>query len=384
MKPAINTGLRVAQLLYSGLGGHGSVAFSLLNADKGTQWQPLMGFLGIEPLSPAYAEECKKTGVPHKYFPAVPGKPWRSWPGILRWLIRTRPAAIILHSVTALLPCWCYARSHRVPLIVVEHQSNALKKRSEWTISRLSMLFADRVVLLTPAYRQELQEKLGIFFRGSKVRVVSNGIDISRYVPIAKQPAGLGATVQMGMATRFIATKRLDVLIEMMAQLRRQAPAIDWRLSLAGNGETWEGVHAMALDAGLEECISLPGHLGEDELIRWFQSIDIYLHASDGETLSTSLLQAMAMGLPIVASDVSGVDNLLGGETSCGVLIEDSTPEGFAGAVQHLVNTPSLAKQLAQAARQQAVTTYSQDAMFAGYARLLGEACQNSPSSPSC
>ena len=43
--------MKVAQILYSGLGGHGSVAFSLIDADKDSEWKPKMGFVGVEPLS---------------------------------------------------------------------------------------------------------------------------------------------------------------------------------------------------------------------------------------------------------------------------------------------------------------------------------------------
>jgi len=364
----------VAQILYSGLGGHGSVAFSLINADTNSQWQPLVGFLGIEPLLPAYADRCEEKGIPYEYFPAIPGKPWRSWPCILQWLNQTQPNAVILHSVTALLPCWWYARTHKAALIVVEHQPNALKKPSEWVVSRLAMWLADAVVVLTPAYRQELQDKLGIFYRHSKIKIIPNGVDLSRYTPVIDSTRHFNTTVRLGMAARFTETKRQDALIRMMVQLRRQQPTIDWHLSLAGNGETWERIQTMVAERGLHDCISLPGHLGEDELIAWFQSLDIYLHASSGETLSTSLLQAMAMGLPIVASDVPGIDNLLSGEMDCGVLVKNSTPEGFAKAVVTIMYDKGNVKRLTDAARQRVVEDYSQEAMFEGYSSLLDNA----------
>jgi len=364
----------VAQILYSGLGGHGSVAFSLINANKNSQWQPLMGFLGIEPLLPDYADSCEKKGIPYEYFPAITGKPWRSWSSILHWLNQTQPNAVILHSVTALLPCWWYARSYKAALIVVEHQSNILKKHSEWVVSCLAMWFADAVVVLTPAYRQELQDKLGVFYRDSKIKIIPNGVDLSRYTPVIDSARHFNTTIRLGMAARFTETKRQDALIEMMVQLRRQLPNIDWHLTLAGNGETCERIQTMVVERGLQDCISLPGHLGEDELIAWFQSLDIYLHASSGETLSTSLLQAMAVGLPIVASDVPGIDNLLSGEPDCGVLVKNSTPERFSEAVENIIINTGYAKQLALAARQRVVEAYSQETMFEGYSTLLDKA----------
>jgi glycosyltransferase involved in cell wall biosynthesis len=117
--------------------------------------------------------------------------------------------------------------------------------------------------------------------------------------------------------------------------------------------------------------VELPGYLGAQELCRWFHSLDVYAHASDGETLSTSLLQAMAMGLPIVGSNVPGIDNLLAAGGGCGLLTEAQTPEAFAAVLSRLAAEPALAEQLGARARALAVREYGQDAMFARYEQLL-------------
>jgi glycosyltransferase involved in cell wall biosynthesis len=351
------------------LGGHGSVAFSLIDADSNAEWQPLMGFFGVEPLSPAYAERCQAREIFYEYFAALPGKSWRAWPRIFRWLTGSRPEAIVLHSVTALLPCKVYARIEKVPLIVVEHQANALKRPSEWLFSLLAMLLADQVVVLTPAYDRELKERLSLFYRASKVSIIPNGVDKLRFRP---RDRSQGRTARLGMAARFTGIKRQDVLIDMMAELRRREPGIEWRLSLAGDGEGWENIHRKARAKALDNCVNLPGQLDEDRLIEWYQEIDFYLHASEGETLSTALLQAMACALPIVASDVPGIRSLVSGETNCGVLVENQSPAGFAEAVIRLVKEPKAAAELGDAGRQLIEKYYSQNHMFAKYQALLG------------
>jgi glycosyltransferase involved in cell wall biosynthesis len=362
---------KMAQIIYSGLGGHGSVAFSLIHADKKREWQPLMGFFGVEPLSPAYADTCQMRNIPFKYFFAISGKSWRAWPRIFRWLADCSPEAIVLHSVTALLPCLIYAHWRGAPVVVVEHQSNALKKRIEWVFGTAAMLLADKVVVLTPGYDLELKARLGVFYRASKVRIIPNGVDVERFAPHAR-PVNQGGSVLLGMAARFTRTKRQDVLIDALAELRRCEPDIDWRLSLAGDGEAWEDINRTVRAKGLDAYVSLPGLLTEAQLIDWYHSIDIYLHASEGETLSTSLLQAMASALPIVASDVPGISNLLcGGETVCGVLVEGQSPAGFAEAVIELVREPKNAANLASSGRRLVVQNYSHDLMFSRYTDLL-------------
>lgn len=349
------------------------MAFSVIDGDASAEWQPLMGFVGIEPLNPDYTARCQARGIPYEYFAVLPGKSWRAWARIFRWLSDCRPEAIVLHGPSTLLACRIYAYGRRVPIVVVEHQSNALKRRTEWVFSCLAMFLADRVVVLTPAYDLELKQRLGLFYRGGKVRIIPNGIDTSRFAPSASS-VNRGRSVRLGMAARFTSTKRQDLLIDMLAELRRLEPGIDWRLSLAGDGTAWENVNRTIRAKGLDACVSMPGQLDEDQLIDWYHSIDIYLHASEGETLSTSLLQAMACALPIVASDVPGIKNLLSGKTICGVLVEGQSAEGFASAVTKLVKEPEVAAALGEAGRQLVKRSYSHDQMFAKYRALLTQA----------
>ena len=348
------------------------MAFSLINADRSAAWQPVMGFIGIEPLNPVYAQICESRDISYEYFGAPPGKSWRCWPRIFRWLTKSRPDAVIVHSIGALLPCFLYARSRGVPVVAVEHQSNALKYRSDWFFSYLAMLLARRVVVLTPAYDRELRERLGRLYFGGKVRIIPNGIDLSRFARLDR-PLGKCGAVRMGMASRFTKTKRQDVLLDVLDELRKSKPEIDWRLSLAGDGETWEAFSRTIRERRLDGYISLPGLLGEDDLIDWFRSIDIYLHASEGETLSTSLLQAMACGLPIVASDVPGIRNLLSEGQGCGVLVEEQDPNGFASAVIGLFKAPGIAAALGEAGRNLVEKRYNHAQMFSKYADLLAQ-----------
>lgn len=362
--------MKVAQLLYAGLGGHGSVAFSLLDADEKQEWLPCMVFVGIEPLLPAYAKKCKTQAIEYSYIQSISGKPWRNWRKIFNDLNGFLPNAIILHSPSSLLPCFWYSWLRGIPLVVVEHQSNGLKRRSDWIFSYLSMLLADKVVLLTPVYKHELKGRLGWWFRKKKVNVIPNGIDSQKFIAFSQAP-NRGRSVRVGMASRFTSTKRQDVLVSMMRKLIHREPDIDWQLSLAGDGENCMRIKELISNNNLEYCISMPGQLDESELIKWFQSLDIYLHASEGETLSTALLQAMGTGVPIVASDVPGIRNLIATEMPCGLLADDQSPESFANLVIQLSKDVGISTALGSTGRQLAISIYSQDAMFAGYTKLL-------------
>src|SRR5690606_30056464 len=138
--------VKVSQVLYSGLGGHGSVAFSLVGAARTTRaWVPSLIFFGIEPVLREYERKCVDESVPYQHIRTLAGAAWLKWPSLYRALARACPEAIILQSVKAILPCALYARRHGIRLLAVEHQPNALKSRAEWWVSRTLMKLADAI-----------------------------------------------------------------------------------------------------------------------------------------------------------------------------------------------------------------------------------------------
>lgn len=360
--------MKVAQILYSGVGGHGSVVFSLVAGDGQKRWSNVLGFLGIEPLLPEYRSRCEQAGLPYRYFPARAGRPWSQWRAIRGWLAAERPDAIINHSATAFVPCVLHAAARRTLLVHVEHTPIATKSRQEWLASRLAMLTADRVVMLTPDYERLSRKRLGRWMPRDKVTIIPNGIDLDRFAPTVPRP-GAGPKLRVGMAARFSNAKRQDLLVEVVRTLQRDDPRVEWQLTLAGEGEERERVEALAQLTPAH--VDFAGLLDEDGLIKWFQSLDIYAHASDGETLSTSILQAMACQLPIVASDVEGIRNLLA--PNKGVLAPNEDIGRWRDAILAFYSRPDQAARTAEAARAVMLERYSAAVMHRRYHQLLRE-----------
>jgi glycosyltransferase involved in cell wall biosynthesis len=364
---------RIVQVLYSGLGGHAAVAFPLIEAGGlGDPWEHQLIFYGIEPVAPGYLSLCSRFGVPNAYVPACQGRPWGSWPSLIAAIRQARPDAVILHSIKTVIP----ARLATIgrPLIAVEHQANALKSRAEWGASVTAQLLADRVVTLSSDYRAGLARRLGPFFRPARNALVPTGIDLASFAEAGAAAIPKGP-VRIGMAGRFSPTKAQEVLVATLAHLCADHPERDWRLSLAGDGTRFPAVFEAVRAAGLQERVVMEGHIAPEQLSAWFATLDLYAHASDGETLSTALLQAMAAGVPIVASDVPGISDLLGatvpGEASRGRLVPARDAHAFAQAIAEDVADPAAAAARAARARTHVLRHHSPQAMRAGYASLL-------------
>ncbi len=365
--------MKISQITYTGFGGLGSVVFSLLTADAGRQHEWFIGFIGDQPLDTSYLQRCQDHCVSFAVFQSSSGKPFRAWSSLARWLGQNRPDVVICHSINAILPCFWYARSYGARLLAVEHTPNHVKTRNDWVFSRLAMLLADRVVVLTDEYREELQKVHGWLYRCSKVFVVPNGIDTMVFRP-AEEPSpeqmGQNRTLKIGMAARFSFSKRQDLLVAVLERLAVLRPELVVQLRFAGDGTEMKRVQALAQASSVGPRISFDGLLSEEAMAVWLRELTIYVHATEGETLSTSLLQAMATGLPIVASDVNGVNNLLGNGRALGATVAN-TADDFAIAILELADNPVWLAACASHGREKAIAHYGNEKMLSKYLDVL-------------
>jgi glycosyltransferase involved in cell wall biosynthesis len=358
--------LKVAQLLYSGLGGHGSVAFSLIAGDRGRTWSNALCFVGIEPLLPAYRAQCEQLGCNYSHIPTRSGQPWRSWRGVWRWLQAERPDALIVHSSTVLPPCLAYARRQRIPLIVVEHQSVSLKRRRDWLMSAIAMRFTDRVVMLSASFADAMRTRMRGSYRASTAAVIPNGVDTNMFMPASQPPAG---PVRIGMAARFTPSKRHELLVEVVRRLNERSPKTVWQLTFAGTGQTCAAVRQLADDMG--ESVAFEGFLDEGQLADWYRSLTVYALVSDGEAFSTSILQAMASGLPVVASDVDGIRDQVRDEF--GRLLTNDDADAWVTAILDIAGDAGRRRALGANARRLCEQCYSAEAMHRAYDQLIRE-----------
>jgi Glycosyltransferase len=364
--------MRVCQITYSGFGGLGSVVFSLIEADIVDSNEWAIGFIGDLPLDYTYPPRCERNGVEFLSFRSVSGKPYRAWLELAGWLGKTKPDVVICHSINSIFACRWYAWRHRATLITVEHTSNQVKSRMGWLFSRLCMLMADRVVVLTDEYRKELRQAHGWLYRAAKVRLIPNGVDTAQFHPSTSSAAKHGSTIKLGMAARFSFSKRQDLLVDVMVALANLRPDLSFELHFAGNGEEVQRVQALAGNSPDAAHIYFDGLLNEAQMAEWLRDLDVYVHATDGETLSTSLLQAMSTGLPIVASDVPGVNNLLGADTEYGLCVANDALS-FAHAILKVAEGTGFSSVLATRARGRVLENYSHQVMLQRYLDVIAE-----------
>lgn len=176
-----------------------------------------------------------------------------------------------------------------------------------------------------------------------RIVVAPNGINVDAFLGESRASTGV---VRIGAISRVAAEKGLNYLLEAGKQLLDQG--VNCRLLVAGPGSDSATMRDTVRAAGLEQHCELLGRV--PDVAAFYRGIDIFVIASvDSEGLPTTILEAMASGLPVVATDVGGArEAITDGETGLLVLPEQST--ALASAIRRLVENPELGRNLGRCA----------------------------------
>jgi glycosyltransferase involved in cell wall biosynthesis len=195
--------------------------------------------------------------------------------------------------------------------------------------------------------------RLGLFTPEQAV-VVLNGVDLDEIArtiidaPIRREQLGLGAAdVVLGCISRFDPVKRIGLLLEVLGGLSPRLPRL--ALVLVGGGGEEQHIRRHVLQAGLAAQVIFTGFL--DNPVRICPALDVYVAASRKEGLPLSLAEAMAAGVPIVASDVPGHRDVIV-ENETGLLVASDDPGAMADAIASLAADPERRARMAAAGRK--------------------------------
>ncbi|MBF8272670.1 MAG: Glycos transf 1 protein [Magnetococcales bacterium] len=152
-------------------------------------------------------------------------------------------------------------------------------------------------------------------------------------------------------ACRFVEKKGLDVTIQALAQVRERGVAA--MLTLMGSGPREKALRQLVKDLNLESQVQFPGFVDNQTLLQGLPHYDIFLHPSrmtsggDREGIPNALLEAMAWGIPSIATRHSGIPEVIADGIN-GILIEESSPQSLAQAIIRMATDPRLSVKISQ------------------------------------
>lgn len=313
------------------------------------------------------------------------GHGFRLYPKLFHLFRRLKPAIVHTRNLAA-LEAVVPAFAARVPIrIHGEHgwdvsdpDGRSLKYR---LVRRLYRPFVHRYVALSGQLERYLVEAVGV--PTQRIARICNGVDVQRFHPTTSARAPLAGSPFndpryriIGTVGRLQAIKDQTNLLRGLAELLTRHPGQtrDLRLILVGDGPMRAAIEAEVAARGLADKVWLAGERADvAEVMRGF---DVFVLPSRAEGISNTILEAMASGLPVVATDVGGNGELVDPERT-GMLVPSSDPQALAEALIAFTTAPERMAKAGRAGRQRAVEQFSIGKMVEQYQQLyLGNPVQ--------
>jgi glycosyltransferase involved in cell wall biosynthesis len=200
-------------------------------------------------------------------------------------------------------------------------------------------------------------------YPADRLHLIPNAVDAGRF-ELAQ--AGRDGPVQVVFAGRHVPVKALDVLLRAWALVRAPQGS---QLVLAGDGPEHAALVALAHELGIESRVRFPGMVRDIPAL--LRDAQLYVQASHQEGLPNSVLEAMASALPVVATRVSGHEDVVC-DGSTGLLVPPADPRALAQAMQTLVDSPALRQRMGKVGREAVLAGYSLDRVLERLLRLYG------------
>jgi glycosyltransferase involved in cell wall biosynthesis len=260
-----------------------------------------------------------------------------------------------------------------VPLVATVHGRNYYADRLRRRLAyRLIGRFAGKMVTVSQNLRHFLVERTGI--PPEHIRVVPNGVSVDE-APSRDKISEIRKALELDQQTLVVGTVgRLDpvkghrYLIDAAVSVIQRCPRAVFLI--AGRGENQVELERQARQLGVASQIRFLGH--REDVRELLEIYDVFTLPSLSEGMPLALLEAMAAGVPCVASRVGGIGEVIADEET-GLLVRPRDSQALARSILWLLNDPTFAKQMGAAGRQFVARRYSVPCMVQAYQDIYEE-----------
>lgn len=277
-------------------------------------------------------------------------------------VLRHRPDIVHSHSYKATFYALLATRNTSARLVVTYHNwlTDTWALRLYMALDKNLARFCDAAV----AVSRPVARALAPYVREDRLRIIGNGIDTAAYTPAdstaaGKRRLGLEGKTLLGFVGRLTRSKGLSYLLRALAPLPSTVHAV-----LVGDGEHRDSILREAQALGIESRVHLLG--SRSDLSSIYPAFDIFVLPSDVEAFPMVLLEAMACGLPIVATDVGDSAQIIEDRVS-GRIVEPGNPDLLNRILNELLEDQATAQRLARAARERVAARFSSERMARSY-----------------
>ena len=194
-------------------------------------------------------------------------------------------------------------------------------------------------------------------YKGKVYQVVESGVDLARWEPKNYSDPDPSKPVRFVFCGRFVDWKGAQFLVEAFKPVAERTNSV---LEMIGDGELKTSIEAKVAELGIQERVNFHGRQPLDLCMNIITDSDVYVMPSLRECGGLALLEAMAIGLPIIATNWAGPAEYL--NETCGILVEPTSREAFldglAAAMIRLAQSPELRRQMGEGSKQRVRQNY--------------------------
>ncbi len=235
-----------------------------------------------------------------------------------------------------------FAKKYSKPLVITQHNTfiqyqglwNTFEKFNDLTIGKETLKLADRIIVVSDATKKYV---VSLGASPEKITVLHNGVDIHQFRPITglkeemrkKLDINLDASVALTVR-RLVYKNGIDILLKSAeTAVKRNSNLV---FLIAGKGPDLLEVKKRVSQLDLEKNIRFTGYISDEELPRYYNVADFFvLPSKSGEGLPLVSLEAMASGLPVIATDVGGIKEIM--EKNSGKIVPPNNPDLLSEAI---------------------------------------------------
>ena len=308
---------------------------------------------GIKVFSYSILNLTERVGIP---YPVLSFKAYKKFTEVIR-------KCDIVHAhghayMSSYIACKV-AEKYKKPFILTQHNTfidyqswlNIVEHLNDWTVGRVILKASDRVITVS---RKTMEYVLKLGADRSKTSVMHNGVDTNFFHPMNREESrdklGLPKNKTLILTIRRLVYKNgLDMFIESASLLTRDYPHL--LFIVIGKGPNRKLVEKRVRELRIDDNIRLAGFVPEKLLPLYYNAADYFvIPSSSGEGLPLVLLEAMACGLPVIATTVGGTPEIIK-DMKNGVLVPPRNPKALAETISKFLSNREVGLAIGEEAR---------------------------------
>jgi glycosyltransferase involved in cell wall biosynthesis len=301
-----------------------------------------------------FVDVCQQQGLevlPLRF--GFDGNPWVI-ARLIRWFVRHNADCIVTNVDKDIYVAGIAARCMGARVVNHIGAPSDVKSKGKQALIRARLI---DLFIVPSAWAAAETQARAPWLQPPRMRVLYNPVDVTRFSPRVQPPEAEPSPLRIGITGRLVRTKGHQTLIQAIRLLPGDVRA-NVRVEIAGAGPLEPALHAMVQAAHLTDTVRFVGFVTDPE--RFLQQLDIAVFPSLADSFCLAALEAMSCGLPVVASSVGGIPELIH-DADTGLLVPPEEPQRLAESLTRLCRNAALRQELGRNARREAESRFAID-----------------------